>query len=87
MVAAITVFHAVQAGFQAFTIADAADTEVRQDFVQNDDLLAGLSDSQNQIVVIIEALAGEKAAFVICLFRDERGGMVPVAAGGMLFKP
>ena len=72
MIAAIAVFHAVQAGLQAFAIADAADTEVRQDFVQNNDLFAGVSDSQNQIVVVIEAFAGEKAAFVIRLFRESR---------------
>ena len=57
VVAAITVFHTVQASLQALSVAHAADTEIRQNFVDNHNLLAGMSDSQNQIIIVVKTFA------------------------------
>ena len=57
MIAAITVFDAIQAGLQAFPVAHPADTEIRQDFIDNHNLFASMPNSQNQIVIVIEPFA------------------------------
>ena len=83
---AVAVEDALPAGLEALGVADSAAAEIGDDLVADHDLLAGAADAEHQVVVVVEALAGEEPALLVGLSGDEGGGVVPVAAGGMLFQ-
>ena len=82
MVISVTRLYPFHESPDTFPVAGAPHPEIRQDLVDNHGFLPGPPYSQNQVVIVVDPLAGIQATFVVRLFRDERRRMVPMPAGG-----